>query len=86
MLTSMSTDEEEDMPNTKTARITDLLPLIRRGAAATHGVRGGRVVAGSVTALRRLDDWTLVAFNPRYPTRSVSRRSTPLRSKAETCG
>ena len=26
-------------------------------------------------ALRRLDDWTLVAFNPHYP--------TPARSKAE---
>ena len=55
------------MPNTTTPRIADLLRSIRRGATATHGVRGGRVVAGSVTALRRLDDWTLVAFNPRYP-------------------
>jgi hypothetical protein len=38
-------DEEEDMPNTTTPRIADLLRQ----------------------ALRRLDDWTLVAFNPRYP-------------------
>ena len=43
------------MPNTKIARLSDLLRLIRR------------VVAGSVTALHRVDDWTLVAFNPRYP-------------------
>jgi len=55
------------MPNTKIARFSDLLRLIRRGAAATHGVRGGRVVAGSVAALHRVDAWTLVAFNPRYP-------------------
>jgi hypothetical protein len=56
------------MPNATNPRIADLLrTLIRRGATATHGVRGGRVAAGSVPALRRLDDWTLVAFNPRYP-------------------
>ena len=55
------------MPNTTTPRIADLLRSIRCGAAATHGVRGGRVVAGSAAALRRLDDWTLVAFNPHYP-------------------
>ena len=54
------------MPNTNT-RFADLLRRIRRGAAASHGVRGGRVSAGSATALRRLDDWTLIAFNPRYP-------------------
>ena len=29
--------------------------LIRRGAGAPHGVRGGRVVAGSVTAQRRVE-------------------------------
>jgi hypothetical protein len=52
---------------TATGRIADPLRSIRRGASATDGVRGGRVAAGSVTALRRLDDWTLVAFNPRYP-------------------
>jgi hypothetical protein len=46
MLMSLSTDEEEDMPNTTTRRIADLLRQ----------------------ALRRLDEWTLVAFNPRYPT------------------
>lgn len=60
-------DEEEDMPNTTTPRIADLLRVIRRWAAAAHGVRPARVVAGSLAALRRLDDWTLVAFNPRYP-------------------
>jgi hypothetical protein len=60
-------DEEDAMPNTKIARFSDLLRLIRRGAATTHEVRGGRVVAGTMTALRRVDDWTLVAFNPRYP-------------------
>jgi hypothetical protein len=43
------------MPKTATPRIADLLRLIRR------------VSAGSNTALRRIDDWTLVAFNPRYP-------------------
>ena len=65
----------EDMPDTTTPRIADLLrTLIRRGATATHGVRGGRAVAGSVTALRRLDDWTLVAFNPRYPSPSDDNR------------
>ena len=55
------------MPNTTTPRIAGLLRVIRRGAAASHGVRGGRVSAGSGTALRRLDEWTLIAFNPRYP-------------------
>jgi hypothetical protein len=54
------------MPNTKIARFSDLLRLNRRGAAATHGGRGGRVVAGSVAVLRRVDDWTLLAFNPRH--------------------
>jgi hypothetical protein len=27
-----------------------------------------RFAAGLREALRRLDDWTLIAFNPRYPT------------------
>jgi hypothetical protein len=27
-----------------------------------------RISAGLRQALRRLDDWTLIAFNPRYPT------------------
>lgn len=27
-----------------------------------------RFIAGLRGALRRLDDWTLTAFNPRYPT------------------
>jgi hypothetical protein len=27
-----------------------------------------RFTAGLRRALRRLDDWTLTAFNPRYPT------------------
>lgn len=26
-------------------------------------------------ALRRLDDWTLIAFNPRYPSPSTERSS-----------
>jgi hypothetical protein len=55
------------MPNTTTPRIADLLRLIRRGTPATHEVRGGGVRAGSLAALRRLDDWTLIAFNPHYP-------------------
>ena len=41
----LTNHEEDDMPNTTTPRIADLLRQV----------------------LRRIDDWTLVAFNPRYP-------------------
>jgi len=72
------------MPNTKIARFSDLLRLIRRGAAATHGVRGGRVVAGSVAALHRVDAWTLVAFNPGTRARPTTAEPSSLGLVSET--
>ena len=57
--------------------------LIRRGAAASHGVRGGRVVAGSI-AVRTTG--ALTAANSARPGVGVSSGSTmPSMTKEPSC-